>query len=122
MNDFLVKDKKFVVGDAFTVADAYLYIVLTWEPYAKFDTAPFPNVQAYFEGTFCKYVCVSLCTVCMYIMLVCMYVYQDLKIMYLLIYVCIYVCQELKFMYLFMYVCMYVKTVSLCMCSMYVIY
>ena len=51
LNEVLLKDKKFVIGDSFTVADAYLYIVLSWEPYAKFDTAPFPVVQAYFEGT-----------------------------------------------------------------------
>jgi len=50
INDTLVKGKTFVVGDQFSVADAYLYIVLTWEPYAKFDTSPYPNVKAYFEG------------------------------------------------------------------------
>ena len=50
VNENLVNGKQFVVGNSFSVADAYLYIVLSWEPYAKFDTKPFPNVQAYFEG------------------------------------------------------------------------
>ena len=50
INDNLVNGKKFLVGDKFSIADSYLYIVLTWEPYAKFDTKPYPNVQKYFEG------------------------------------------------------------------------
>lgn len=50
IDENLVKGKKFLVGDTFSIADSYLYIVLTWEPYAKFDTSPFLNVKAYFEG------------------------------------------------------------------------
>lgn len=43
------KTKQFIVGDHFTVADALLYIVLSWSPYVKVDLTPFPAVQAYFE-------------------------------------------------------------------------
>ena len=49
INDKLVGTKKFVVGKHFTVADAYLYIVLSWSDYLKVDLAPFPQVRAYFE-------------------------------------------------------------------------
>lgn len=45
----LIGDKNFVVGDSFTVADAYLYIVLTWTGYLKVDLAPYPHIQAYVE-------------------------------------------------------------------------
>ena len=30
LNDTLLKGKKFVVGDKWTIADSYLYICLTW--------------------------------------------------------------------------------------------
>ena len=49
INDKLVGTKKFVVGDHFTVADAYLYIVLSWMDYLKVDMAPYPHAKAYFE-------------------------------------------------------------------------
>jgi len=46
----VVKGRQFVVGDSLTIADLYLYIVLTWTPYVKVDLSPYPNIQAYFEG------------------------------------------------------------------------
>ena len=49
INDKLVGSKKFLIGDHFTVADAYLYVVLSWMGYLKIDLTPFPNVVAYFE-------------------------------------------------------------------------
>lgn len=36
-----------LVGDAFSVADAYLYVVLGWSGFVGFDLAPFPKLQAY---------------------------------------------------------------------------
>lgn len=45
-----VGDKKFLIGDSFTVADSYLYIVLSWSPYVGVDLTPYPKVKAYFEG------------------------------------------------------------------------
>lgn len=38
-------DKAFIAGDAFTVADAYLWTVLGWTRYVKFDLSAYPNVQ-----------------------------------------------------------------------------
>ena len=49
LNDNLIGNKKFVVGDHFTVADAYLYVVLSWKDYLKIDITPYPNIKAYFE-------------------------------------------------------------------------
>lgn len=37
--------KAFVAGDAFTVADAYLWTVLRWALRVKFDLSAYPNVQ-----------------------------------------------------------------------------
>jgi glutathione S-transferase len=38
-------DKNFIVGDAFTVADAYFYIILTWTPYVGVEISK--GLQAY---------------------------------------------------------------------------
>lgn len=48
LNDKELKGKSFLVGNSFTIADSYLYIVLSWLKPADFDA--FPNVKAYFEG------------------------------------------------------------------------
>lgn len=37
-------DKPFVAGDTFSVADAYLWTVLSWTRYVKIDLSPYPNV------------------------------------------------------------------------------
>lgn len=39
----------YLTGDAFTVADGYLFTVLRWSPHVKFDLAPFPAVRAFME-------------------------------------------------------------------------
>jgi glutathione S-transferase len=39
-------DKPFLTGDNFTVADAYLYVVLSWQ---KIDLSGLPKLAAYFE-------------------------------------------------------------------------
>ena len=49
LNDTLIGTKQFVVGDSFTVADSYLYIVLSWTAYVGIDLTPYPNVKKYFE-------------------------------------------------------------------------
>ena len=41
--------KDYVVGSTFSVADAYLYIILTWSPYVGVDLTPFPALVAYKE-------------------------------------------------------------------------
>ena len=40
INDHMVKGKKFLVGDSFTVADSYLYIVLSWGQYVGVGARP----------------------------------------------------------------------------------
>lgn len=39
--------KAYVMGDTFTVADAYLFVVLSWMRYVGIDPAKWPNVVAY---------------------------------------------------------------------------
>lgn len=41
-----LEGKDYVMGNQFTVADAYLFTVLGWAPLVKFDLAPWPNVVA----------------------------------------------------------------------------
>jgi glutathione S-transferase len=48
LNEIELKDKKFLVGDKFSIADSYLYIVLSWLP--PEDREKYPAIQAYFEG------------------------------------------------------------------------
>lgn len=40
---------KYVLGDTFTVADAYLFVVLRWMDFAKIDRGKWPTLVAYFE-------------------------------------------------------------------------
>jgi glutathione S-transferase len=47
VNDTLLAGKTFVVGESFTIADAYLMIVLSWSPYVGLDLAEFPVAAAY---------------------------------------------------------------------------
>ena len=49
INNQVLKDRSFLVGDKFSIADSYLYIVLSWSPYVGVDLSPFPVVKAYFE-------------------------------------------------------------------------
>lgn len=41
--------KQYVMGDHFTVADAYLYTVTRWTKPMAIDLSPFPNLQKYQE-------------------------------------------------------------------------
>jgi len=50
--DFVAKEleaKPFLLGDTFTVADAYLYTVLRWSQFAGIDLSKWPSIQAFFE-------------------------------------------------------------------------
>jgi glutathione S-transferase len=42
-----IADKKFVLGDTFTVADAYLFTVLRWTGLVGIDLGPWPALAAY---------------------------------------------------------------------------
>tara|TARA_R110000787_G_scaffold62328_5_gene141022 strand:- start:1719 stop:2318 length:600 start_codon:yes stop_codon:yes gene_type:complete len=48
MNDAL-KGKDYLMGDKFSVADAYACAVLNWTRPAKYDLSAHPNVAAYYE-------------------------------------------------------------------------
>lgn len=41
--------RPYLLGDTFTVADAYLFTIVTWLPHAKLDLAPWPHLAAHHE-------------------------------------------------------------------------
>lgn len=41
--------KQYLVGERFTVADAYLFVVLSWAGHVAVDLSPWPNLKAYQE-------------------------------------------------------------------------
>ena len=47
--DKMLEGKQYLMGDKFTVADAYLYTVTRWAPRVEFDLSPFSNVKAFME-------------------------------------------------------------------------
>lgn len=47
--DKQLSDHLFITGDTFTVADSYLYILLTWLPVFKMDINQWPHVARYFK-------------------------------------------------------------------------
>jgi glutathione S-transferase len=40
-------NKPYLMGDHFTVADAYLFVVANWSNHAGFDLGPFPRIKEY---------------------------------------------------------------------------
>jgi len=44
-----LEGKQYLTGDQFTVADGYLYTVLTWSPRVGIDLAKWPTLKAYFD-------------------------------------------------------------------------
>ena len=47
--DNALTGRDYLMGERFTVADAYLFIVLGWMPMLKFDLTPYKNFAAYRE-------------------------------------------------------------------------
>ena len=50
--DYLAKElsgKQYLMGDKFTVADAYLYTILNWAPMVKFDLSRWPAITDYYK-------------------------------------------------------------------------
>jgi glutathione S-transferase len=41
--------KQYLMGDKFTVADAYLFTVLRWSPRIELDVGKWPNIKAYMD-------------------------------------------------------------------------
>ena len=44
-----IAGKTFLMGEQFTVADAYLFVVLGWARHVKLDMTPWPKLKAYLE-------------------------------------------------------------------------
>jgi len=42
-----IGDRTFLMGEQFTVADAYLFVLLGWAPHVKVDLAPWPQLKRY---------------------------------------------------------------------------
>lgn len=42
-------NKPYLMGDKFSVADAYLFTVVRWSKFANFDLNPFPRLKEYME-------------------------------------------------------------------------
>lgn len=40
---------QYLAGAEFTVADAYLFVMIGWKPYFKFALGPYPNLKRYHE-------------------------------------------------------------------------
>jgi len=41
--------KQYLMGDTFTVADAYIFTVLRWSPRVGIDLSKWPNIEAYLD-------------------------------------------------------------------------
>jgi glutathione S-transferase len=41
--------KQYLMGDKFTIADAYMFTVLRWSPRVEIDLAKWPNIKAYVD-------------------------------------------------------------------------
>ena len=48
VNEYL-EGKQFLMGEAFTVADGYLFTILTWTKPAGINLAAYPNIAGYME-------------------------------------------------------------------------
>jgi glutathione S-transferase len=46
-NERCLASTPYLAGPAFTVADAYLFVMIGWPPYFKVDLRPFPNLTRY---------------------------------------------------------------------------
>ena len=49
--DQTLQQTPYLMGDQFTVADAYLFTVLRWAQVVKLDLAPWPGVTRFLEQT-----------------------------------------------------------------------
>ena len=45
--DKTLADRPFLMGDTFTIADAYLFTVVNWVNFHNVDLSPFPNLSAF---------------------------------------------------------------------------
>jgi glutathione S-transferase len=47
--DLHLADSTFLLGERFTVADAYCITIVTWSRLMRIELAPYPNLKAYME-------------------------------------------------------------------------
>lgn len=47
VSEYLLKDRSFLVGGKFSIADSFLFIVLGFTSFLNIDISPFPVVQDY---------------------------------------------------------------------------
>jgi glutathione S-transferase len=47
--DAALAGKQYLMGERYTVADAYLFTILNWTPHLKIDLSTWPNVKSYLE-------------------------------------------------------------------------
>lgn len=47
--DGQLAQRPYLMGDGFTAADCYAFVVLSWAGYHKLDMAPYPHLRAYGE-------------------------------------------------------------------------
>jgi glutathione S-transferase len=47
--DKQLADRQYVMGDKFTIADAYLFTILRWSPRIEIDLGRWPNLKAYVD-------------------------------------------------------------------------
>jgi len=45
-----LEGKSYLLGTGFTVADSYLYTVLSWTKYVGIDLGKWPSIESYFDG------------------------------------------------------------------------
>jgi glutathione S-transferase len=45
-----LEGKSYLLGTGFTVADGYLFTVLTWTKYVGIDLGKWPSIESYFKG------------------------------------------------------------------------
>jgi len=43
----MLSGKKYLLGERFTVADAYLFVMVSWADFVKLDISEFANVLAF---------------------------------------------------------------------------
>lgn len=46
----VIGDKNFLVGNSFSIADSYLYIILSWTQDVGIDLATYPKLNNYFKS------------------------------------------------------------------------
>jgi glutathione S-transferase len=50
LQENILKDKRYVYGDYFTVADSYCHIILSWTKFLGIDLSSYPVAKKYYEG------------------------------------------------------------------------